>query len=318
MKARSLLDTLVDNWAAKVLSVAAAIVLFMFHRMSALEERYFSVPLAVRTDGDLVPASSYPRAVRITLRGEANSVFALQENDIEAYIDLARYKGEGVYKAPVLVRKKGAASGVDPLEVNVDPLEVAVAVEFKATKTVPVTPSFRGYLESGFELSSYAIEPSSVELSGPASVVQRIADITTDFIELSGRKEDFSARVKLLNRDPLVSLAGEGSVDFRGSIQQSVMIKTLDRLPIILTGLKPGLIALPQVNFGTVKFQGSQNDLEAYLPEASLLSLDCSEVDDEGTYMLPLVVSAPPNFTVVRFDPVEVAVEVSRQGEAPR
>jgi hypothetical protein len=42
----------------------------------------------VPTDGALVPASSYPRMVRITLRGEANNVFPIMEEDIEAYLDL--------------------------------------------------------------------------------------------------------------------------------------------------------------------------------------------------------------------------------------
>lgn len=310
MNVRKFLDSLVDNWAAKVLAVAVAIVLFMFHRMSALEERFFSVPLKVQTDGALVPASAYPRMVRVSLRGEANNVFPILEEDIEAYLDLGKYKSEGVYKAPVLIRKKGTAAGIDPLEVHVEPLEVAVAVEKKLSKTVPVTPSFRGYLETGYELASYVVEPSQVELSGPTSVVEKVSDVTTDFVELSGRKEDFSVKVKIVNRDSLLSVRGDGQVEFRGSIRQSVMIRTIEHLPIVLSGLRPGFIARPQVNFGSVKLQGSQNDLESYVPDASFLSLDCSDVDGDGMYMLPLVVSAPPNFSVVRYDPLEVQVEV--------
>jgi hypothetical protein len=310
LNVRKFLDGLVDNWAAKVLAVAVAIVLFMFHRMSALEERFFSVPLKVQTDGALVPASAYPRMVRVSLRGEANNVFPILEEDIEAYLDLAKYKSEGVYKAPVLIRKKGTAAGIDPLEVHVEPLEVAVAVEKKLSKTVPVTPSFRGYLETGYELASYVVEPSQVELSGPTSVVEKVSDVTTDFVELSGRKEDFSVKVKIVNRDSLLSVRGDGQVEFRGSIRQSVMIRTIEHLPIVLSGLRQGFIARPQVNFGSVKLQGSQNDLESYVPDASFLSLDCSDVDGDGMYMLPLVVSAPPNFSVVRYDPLEVQVEV--------
>ena len=313
MKNKKLIDIVVENWPVKVLSVAAAIVLFMFNRMSALEERFFSVPLGVSLDGTLVPASSYPRMVRVTLRGEANSIFPILEDDIEAYIDLTKYKSEGVFKAPVLVRKKGTAAGVDPLEIHVDPMEVAVAVEKKETKKVGITPSFRGYLENGYELSAYSIEPSQIEISGPASVVSRVMDVTTDFIELSGRKEDFSASVKIVNRESLINLRGDARVEFKGTIEQSIMIRTLERLPIVISGLPSGFIARPQVNFGSVKLQGSQNDLESYLPEASLLSLDCSDVTAPGLYILPLVVSAPPNFSVVRFDPIEITVEIARE-----
>ncbi len=313
MKNKKFLDQITGNWPAKVLSIVVAILLFTFNRMSTLEERFFSVPLRVNLDGNLVPASSYPRMVRVTLRGEANSVFPILEEDIEAILDLSKYKSEGVYKAPVLIRKKGTATGVDPLEVHVDPLEVAVAIERKDSKKVSVTPSFRGYLENGYELSSYVIEPPTIDISGPAGIVARINDVTTDFVELSGRKEDFVATVKLLNKDPLLSIAGDGRVEFRGTIQQSIMIRTFDRLPIVLSGLRDGFIARPQINFGSVKLQGSQNDLETYVPDASLLSLDCSDVNDAGLYILPLVVLVPPNFTIVRFDPVEIAVEVERE-----
>ncbi|OPY93464.1 MAG: YbbR-like protein [Syntrophaceae bacterium PtaU1.Bin231] len=323
MKSRKFIDAIIDKWPAKVLSVVIAMLLFMFNRMSALEERFFSVPLSVAIDGDFVPASSYPRMVRVTLRGEANSIYPILEDDIEAYIDLTRYKTEGVYKAPVLIRKKGTALGVDPLEAQVDPLEVAVAIEKRLTKFVPVTPTFRGYLESGYELSSYTVSPPQIEVSGPAGLVENLKDLTTDFIELSGKKENFSVSVKVINRDGLLSIRGNGMVEFGGTIQQSIMIRTLERLPIVLSGLKDGLIARPKANFGSVRLQGSQNDLEAYVPEASLLSLDCSSVDGEGLYILPLIVSSPPNFTVVRFDPIEIEVEIDSADdqfapEAPR
>lgn len=316
MKNKKIIDRIVDRWPVKVLSVAAAILLFMFNRMSTLEERFFSVPLRVNLEGTLVPASSYPRMARVTLRGEANAVFPILEEDIEAFIDLTRYKTEGVYKAPVQIRKKGTAAAVDPLEVHVDPLEVAVALERKVVKSVPVTPSFRGYLESGFELSSYSVTPPQVEISGPASLVERVTDVTTDFIELSGKKENFSVGVKILNREPLLAVKGDAQVVFAGAISQAVSIKTFDHLPIVISGLPTGFIARPQVNYGSARLQGSQNDLESFQPDASFLSLDCSNVDDAGLYILPLIVSAPPNFTVVRFDPMEIAVEVQR--EKPR
>jgi hypothetical protein len=320
LSGRKFLEKVTANWPAKVLSIGVAIVLFMFHRMSALEERFFSVPLRVETNGQMVPASAYPRMVRVTLRGEANSVFPILEEDIEAYLDLGRYRSEGVFKAPVQIRKKGTALAVDPLEVHVEPLEIAMAVEPKLARTIPVTPSFRGYLEPGYEMGAYALNPAQVEVSGPAGLVQKMTDLTTDFIELSGRKEDFSATVKIINRETLVGVRGSGTVDFSATIQQSIMLKTYERLPIVISGLRDGFIARPQVNFGSVRLQGSQNELETFVPEAFMLSLDCSDIRDDGMYMLPLVVSAPLNVAVIRYDPLEVPVEIivgSSTGGAP-
>ena len=45
MTGRALLERVFSNWVVKVLSVAAAVVLFLFQRIGSLEERFLGVPL---------------------------------------------------------------------------------------------------------------------------------------------------------------------------------------------------------------------------------------------------------------------------------
>uniref|UniRef100_A0A7C3I7R9 YbbR-like domain-containing protein n=1 Tax=Gracilinema caldarium TaxID=215591 RepID=A0A7C3I7R9_9SPIR len=308
-----LLDRLISNWPAKVLSLVIAILLSMFHKISILEERYFSVPLKIETSGDLLPSGPYPKVVRLTLKGEANALYPIQESDIEAYADLTKYTSPGIYRVPIQVQKKGSAVGITNLEIQVDPLELMIPLDHSLTKQVPVTPSFRGYLESGYELSNYSLEPNQVTIYGPVNIVSNINDVTTDYIELTGRKENFSVVTKIVNKESLIKIEGPLTVTFSATIQQSIVIRTFEKLPIIVSGLKSGLLARPQINFGTVKLQGSQLDLDAYTPDSSLLSLDCSEIDKEGTYLLPLIVTAPKNFIVLRYEPLEIPVEIVKQ-----
>ena len=56
MNPRQLLERIAHNWPVKVLSVALAVLLFLFYRISSLEERFFSVPLDLRINENLVPA----------------------------------------------------------------------------------------------------------------------------------------------------------------------------------------------------------------------------------------------------------------------
>jgi hypothetical protein len=83
-------------------------------------------------------------------------------------------------------------------------------------------------------------------------------------------------------------------------------------LPIVISGLPDGFIARPQVNFGSVKLQGSQNDLESYVPDASLPLPRLLHVTDSGMFLWPLVVSAPPTSRSFPIRPARVAVEVVR------
>lgn len=280
----------------------------MFNRMSTLEERFFSVPLRVQTESSLVPASSYPRMVRVSLRGEPNSIIPILEDDIEAYLDLTAVKTEGAYSAAVKIRKKGTAIGVDPLEVTVDPMEISINMEEKLTKTVPISAQFRGSLESGYELSAYSLEPSSVEISGPRGLVETVRNLETEYIELSGRKEDFSANPLIVNLNNLITVHGSGQSAFRGTVRQAVMNRVLDRVPLVISGLMDGLVARPAMVYGSVQLQGAESELSSYIPDASLLSADCTAVDSPGVFTVPLIVSAPAHFVVIRYEPMSVEV----------
>src|SRR6056297_808165 len=72
-----------DNWPAKVMAIAAAIILFLFQRIVTMEERFFSVPLQIETTGRYLPVAPFPQSVRVHLRGEADNIDTILENDIK-------------------------------------------------------------------------------------------------------------------------------------------------------------------------------------------------------------------------------------------
>lgn len=293
-----------------MLSVALAIVLFIFHRMSILEERFFSVPLIIETNGEMIPASSYPRMVRVTLRGDANSIFPIVEEDVEAYLVLDRYTEPGTYRTSVEVRKKGTALGVNPLEIGVDPLEISVELDQKTSKSVSLIPRYEGYVESGYELVSYTLEPTQVVIEGPAKLVSGISELATEYVELDGRNADFSATVHILNRDPLIVVRGNGATEFRASIREAIVIRTIDELLIEVIGLNDSLAAEPRVLRGSIRLEGSQKELDAYIPGEAVLALDCSGITKAGEYTLPVQTNIPFQFTLTRNEPTEVRVSI--------
>ena len=77
MAIRKTIDALLADWPAKILSLAAAVLLFFFQSVNRLEERPLSVPLTIIANDDFVPASAYPRTVRLVPRGESNAIYAI-------------------------------------------------------------------------------------------------------------------------------------------------------------------------------------------------------------------------------------------------
>ena len=211
-----------EKWPVKVLSLAAAIIISVFYRMNTLETRFFNVPLFIESSETLIPASSFASSVRVSLRGEAEGIQHIFEEDIEAFIDLGRYTNEGNFRVPVQIRKKGSALGVEPLEISVLPIEIQVDLEQKVNRNVPVYPVLHGTVAQGFELAYQSLIPGSVAAEGPRSVLDSYIVFSTETINLDRRYDDFSIMVNIINNNPLITIQGNRVLEFRGTIRRIV------------------------------------------------------------------------------------------------
>jgi YbbR domain-containing protein len=307
---RPLLAGLTHAWPAKVLSIAAAIIIFVFHRMSVLEERYFSSPLIVETSGNLTPASAYTRMVRVSLRGDMDSINSVLEDDIETYLDLSAYSTSGVYKAPVQIMRHGTALVARSLEITVSPIEVSITLDEKTSRYIPVSPIIEGSPASGYEFASYTLNPTRVQVEGPRSVVSQLDDLSTDVINLEGRSENWTQNVSIQNRDPLVIIQGDGITEFKGNIRRIVALRTLNNQSIGIEGLQSDFSASLSPGLATIRVEGAQNDLSAWRPDANTVYVDASEITAPGTYNLHVQARLPGAFSLSRIDPSSVTISV--------
>jgi hypothetical protein len=313
-KGGQFLARIAEKWPVKVLSVVAAIILVVFHRLGDIQERFFSVPLRLEISNSLVPSGSYPHNIRVTLRGEANSIYPVAENDIEAYLDLTGYRDRGSFKAPVQIRKTGTAMEVENLEITVDPMEITIDLDIKMSKYVPIAPDLEGSPESGYELVSYTLEPNQMVIDGPSNLISSVAELTTGLIDLQNRNADFTVHLKVMNPNPLLVIRGDGMTEFRGFIRESIMIRSFDNVPISVIGLS-GDFLMPKTGLGNLRLEGAQRLIETFEPSGNLLFVDVSGIDEPGTYVLPVAASVPEAFTLSRQEPVEITLRIEAAEE---
>lgn len=313
MKSSRLVERITNNWPAKILSVAAAVLLFFFYRISTLEQRYITVPLDVVANGYYIPSAPLPATVRVTLRGKADTIFGIRESDIEAYVDLTTYHGEGVYRVPIQIHKKGSALNVD-VEMRVDPIDVAVKLERAVQKTVQVFANIKGFPARGYQLGQYLLTPDQVVVEGPQSRVDAVADVSTDPIDLTGKSADFTARVELDVTDPTIRIIGNESVEFHGMVQPIVIIKTIEPIDIVPMDLAPDLRLRADVTTGSIRVQGNQLAVERIKPGDITLSIDCAQIRGPGVHVLPTKPTVPPGITVLGFSPQTVTLTITRGG----
>jgi YbbR domain-containing protein len=268
----------------------------------------------VETDNALIAAGPYPGMIKITLRGEDNTINPIREDDIQAYIDLEKYTEPGIYRAPVQIRKEETALRADTLEISVDPLEVALTLDKRLRKTVPVTAKFRGALEPGYEWDGdYTLIPARVEIEGPASVLTNVRELSTEVIEISGRSGDFSLAVRLVNPESLLRIRGSALIEFHGAIREHLRIQNFEDLLIRIDNLDEQFAGALEISSGSVRIEGGDSIIDGIQDRDVSLSVDCSSIDSSGEFLLPVTALFPAMVTLIRQDPENVRIQILRR-----
>lgn len=311
MSSKKLIIRVIENWPVKVLSIALALVLFVINRMNTMTTRPLSIPLLVETNSSLIPASPYPQTVRITLRGEDEGIKSISDRDIEAYVDLTRYDTGGLYSAPIQIRKMGIAQNVEPLEMTVNPLKISVQLDQRMSKTLPLTAIIQGRAADGFDFVSHSISPQEIVVTGPLSLLESVSEIKTDPVDLDGRSSNFITEVKISSPNPFSVLKGGEMASISCIIRPSVLVRSIDNIPITLIGLKHGLKADIGGKTGSIRIEGSEEELDSFQPSAAVFIANCSGINGPGAYTLAVEIDLSPGFSLIRHEPEELSVIIS-------
>jgi YbbR domain-containing protein len=315
LKSRVFTRPLLADLPVKVICLAAAVILLLFHRVTTLTERFFSVPLDVSTPAGLAVASAFPKTARITLRGAGDAIFPILEEDVEASVSLDSHHTPGVYRADVKVERRGTAQGVEPLEIRVEPQSVTFTLEPLTEKRVVLSPDLKGAPAYGFELVQSGISPLNVVIRGAKSRVQSVTSLPTEEIDLTGRTDSFASKVKILLPNTLLRIAGDAAADFHATIQEAIVQHAFDGVVLSPSDLPAHLAVKSVLSPGTVKMQGTQLAVDAVRPEQLRLVLDVGGVRRAGTYTLQTRPDAVPGLMTLDWSPREVTVDIVTSGK---
>ncbi|MGL4985774.1 MAG: CdaR family protein, partial [Treponemataceae bacterium] len=186
---RQILDHISKNWVEKVFCIFFAAGFFLIHNYVSLDEKNFSIPLIIESDTNLTPVNAYTKQVRVTITSETQQVVTLKDEDFTAYLDLMPYTEAGTYTVPVKIRLSNEATKINPIQIETDPKLVSVILEEKLFSSLSIGIEFSGNLPEGYEVKSYNIDPVTVRVSGPKSVLEKTTPIFPITINLNGRQK---------------------------------------------------------------------------------------------------------------------------------
>lgn len=310
MNKKRLLDKILDNWPAKVICLIIAIFLYFFHQASLIDSKTFVVPLQIIEDGMVMHVGNVSGSVTIVVRAGEETIKSVLPSDISASVSLDNITKKGTYKLPVKITLSESLMEYDPFEVKIKDDSITIDVDRKAIKYVPLMPSVVGDVAHGYEIDSISMNPSTVEISGPESIVNATEHIYTTRINVSNAEINFSTETSFQQLNKLLTVMDEGPFKAEISVKPKVLERTFDSVQVEVINLAENLEINGELPLVTLKLSGNMPVLEDYILSKHAVQINMHDITEAGTYELPLRYVLPANLQLIEKSDEELTVNV--------
>ena len=313
MKINSILTRLLRNWPTKIVSLFAAIFLFLFNRMSNLDEHPLYVPLSIKLNNDYAIAVPIREKISVVVRGDPDyDIQQITPEDIEVYIDLLNVEKEDEYTVPIQYRKVGPALEIEPLEIDIEPTVIKVKLEKKMGNSIDieVEKNIKGSPARGYMMVGYTYAPTVVQIVGPRSKIEKVEKATSEVIDLSGRRKNFNMTVRLVPIDPLVKFKGGGDIEFSAVIDEIIEEREIEEKLVISRNLAENLVIEKALPKGSIKIKAPLLVLDKIKSNDIRLYIDCSNIKNPGKYQKRVKIDIPERVEVLQIEPEIVFVDL--------
>jgi YbbR domain-containing protein len=197
---RFLRGLFLENWGLKLLSLAFAVLLWMFVVGENRSEVSLSLPLELtRVPANMVIVSRVPESIRVRLNGPRSLVAGINPAQLVVRLDLDGIQ-PGISGFEILPSRLNLPRGIEVTYIS--PSVITLEADVKTRKVVPVKPRTRGSPAEGFEVAALRADPPEVEVEGAERAVKQLRELPTEAVDVSGLDGGFTRPVELAYPDP--------------------------------------------------------------------------------------------------------------------
>lgn len=184
-----------ENLPLKLLSVLLASLVWLFVMGEEHSERSYTVPVQISRLADgLVLLNEEDYVVEVRVSGPRGILNSLSDDGFAATLDLAPY-GKGEVDVPIAKDVIQAPKGVTIARIR--PAAIRVHLDSMVEKEIPLKAVVHGDPVAGYEVATVELEPPSLRLTGPESLLAQITEIPTTPIDVTGLTGDATLPVKV-------------------------------------------------------------------------------------------------------------------------
>lgn len=299
-----------ENWGLKLLSLAFAVLLWMFVVGENRSEVSLSLPLELtRVPQSMVVVSRVPEAIRVRLNGPRSLLAGIKPNQLVVRLDLEGVQ-PGISGYEILPSRLNLPRGIEVTYIS--PSVITLEADVKTRKVVPVKPRLRGTPAEGFEVAGVRAEPAEVEVEGAERAVGQLRELPTDVVDVTGLDGSVARPVELAYPEPSLRAVNKKAVRVEVAVQEMRGEREFIQVPVAIP--RPGLRTHPPaVN---VKVEGTLRAVSRLTAKDIV-----AKVEPFGEQLPPgpvrVVASAPAEVRVVAVEPNLAQVARDPLGEQP-
>jgi YbbR domain-containing protein len=139
---------------------------------------------------DLVISDMETRYVSVMVKGDREDLKSINRKSISAYVDLARPVIGEPAKYPVRLTTPVLP---DEMQFSLYEKSVFLKIEHKVTKNVQVIPLIEGALKGSYLMGNVRVEPRTVAITGPESLVRQFDSVETEVISIKNSQAPVTA-----------------------------------------------------------------------------------------------------------------------------
>ena len=313
MNIKPLLDKILDKWPAKVVCLVIAIFMYFFHEASLIESKTVVVPLRIIENGMVMHVGTAPKSVSVIVRAEEETIKSVLPSDITASVSLDTITEKGIYKLPVKITLSDSLLEYDPFEVRIKDDTITLEADKKSIKYVPLVPSVIGEVAHGYEIDTISMTPSTIEITGPESLVNATEQIYTTRLNVSNAETNFSTETSYQQLNNLLTVIDEGPFKAEVTVKPKNMEKEFDSVKIEVLYLDSSFEIAEELPLVSLKLSGSMPVLENYILSKHAVQLNLYDIKEEGTYEIPLKYVIPANLQLIEKSDDEITVTIVRK-----
>ncbi len=183
-----------EDWALKLLALVITFALWLgVTGLSTPTRSRINVPLNLGVSSDAQVTNVPQQQVEIEISGDKRKIDQIARGELSAFVDLTEMKpGDWVVSLSPENVFVPLPQGVKL--VDVVPGRIGINIEAVEQKELEVRALTSGTPAAGFEIYNAAVLPPRIMIRGPASVVRVIDYLETGGIDISGKRDQFTAR----------------------------------------------------------------------------------------------------------------------------